>query len=246
MGLSSEMIFKLDGKPASRTMVPLLLLPLGAIYCVIHSLLLGAPTSVMGSVLWAVVTLLPWSACAIMFVRMSSKVASRGKLVYLALLLAICAYLASAAGALLFDPSMERAFYTRLPGIAVATFAAFLYPQENFQLKRQFEGAGSDDLPLSPDKIIYAEAAGNYVELHCIARTEVWRQTMRNAERVLAGLGFVRIHRSFIVNPRYVEDVKWDNRRPSTVLLRPGTRLRVSDRYASKAADLARSVQVAG
>jgi len=55
--------------------------------------------------------------------------------------------------------------------------------------------------------IRWIQAADNYLELHFDGRIGIQRITMREAVMILEPLGFVRIHRSFIVNRNHVEAV---------------------------------------
>jgi hypothetical protein len=53
---------------------------------------------------------------------------------------------------------------------------------------------------LAPADIAWLEAAGNYVEVHAAGRTHLVRATLASFEAQLAPLGFVRAHRSRLVN----------------------------------------------
>jgi hypothetical protein len=55
--------------------------------------------------------------------------------------------------------------------------------------------------------ILWIRAADNYLELHFQGKVWTRRITMRDAAALLEPLGFVRIHRSFIVNRAHVEAV---------------------------------------
>ena len=61
------------------------------------------------------------------------------------------------------------------------------------------DGAQVTYLPAA--ELLWAEAAGNYVELHAArGRTLLMRATLASLEARLEGAGFLRIHRSRIVN----------------------------------------------
>ena len=60
------------------------------------------------------------------------------------------------------------------------------------------DGGASVFLP--PADILFAEAAGNYVEFHTAAKMHLIRGTLASWEARLAPLGFVRIHRGRLVN----------------------------------------------
>ncbi len=69
---------------------------------------------------------------------------------------------------------------------------------------------GDERIALPLDEIIYFESEGNYVELHTEARTYRIRETMANVERELAAVGFVRIHKGFLVNQKAVYRIRGD------------------------------------
>ncbi len=60
------------------------------------------------------------------------------------------------------------------------------------------DGAGA--VFLNPGDILFMEAAGNYVEFHTAQKTHLVRGTLASWEARLAGRGFVRVHRSRLVN----------------------------------------------
>ena len=57
------------------------------------------------------------------------------------------------------------------------------------------------------DDILWVEAAGNYVEIVLTSRRLLQRQSLSVMEKTLAGAGFLRIHRSRLVNPGHVRAV---------------------------------------
>lgn len=69
---------------------------------------------------------------------------------------------------------------------------------------------GDERVALSLDEIIYFESKGNYVELHTEAQTYRIRETMANVDRELAAVGFVRIHKGFLVNQKAVYRIRSD------------------------------------
>lgn len=56
--------------------------------------------------------------------------------------------------------------------------------------------------------IIYVEVQSHYLYFHCIKNTYKTRGNMQDAQRELSKYSFVQIHRSYMVNLRYVEKVK--------------------------------------
>ena len=59
--------------------------------------------------------------------------------------------------------------------------------------------------------IDWIEAADNYIELHIGGRIVMRRMTMRDANEALAGRGFVRIHRRFLINRHKIANVSGSN-----------------------------------
>ncbi len=53
---------------------------------------------------------------------------------------------------------------------------------------------------LAPNDISHVEAAGNYVEFHTAAKSHLVRGTLASWEERLAARGFIRVHRSRLVN----------------------------------------------
>ncbi len=61
---------------------------------------------------------------------------------------------------------------------------------------------------LAPGDISHVEAAGNYVEFHTAARTHLVRGTLAVWEARLTARGFVRVHRSRLVNRTQITALK--------------------------------------
>lgn len=226
-----------------RRLAPLLLIPLGAAYCQLYEIAFGeARSSLWGSVEWAVATLTPWVIGVLIFEQDAAS-GDRRALVRRAVLLALVAYMLSSVIALALGSGAEKAFYSRLPLVAVAILGAALYPLPA-PSKKDAEPAGESLLPTAPTEppvaptdIVFASAAGNYVELHSGGRSIVWRQTMQNAERILSPVGFVRVHRSYLVPRHSIETVRRGRKGPVEVALRGGPKLPVSNRYAMNLRD---------
>lgn len=84
---------------------------------------------------------------------------------------------------------------------------------------------------VDPAEILWAEAAGNYVELHLANRSLLQRQTLASLEDELAAQGFLRIHRSRLVNRRHLRDVQSQNSGDFTVSLSDGRQIAGSRRW---------------
>lgn len=83
-------------------------------------------------------------------------------------------------------------------------------------------------------EIDWIEAQDYYVQLHAGGKSHLLRETMRNLERQLDPRRFVRIHRSAIVNIERVQELQPFFHGEYTVLLRDGTRLRLSRNYRNQ------------
>ena len=60
------------------------------------------------------------------------------------------------------------------------------------------------------DKVLYIEASTIYAELHLVERTVLYRTALNLLEQQLPP-NFIRVHRSFLVNKKYVEHIKYLN-----------------------------------
>ena len=216
-----------------RTLAPFALIPLGMLYCQIHELFFGENRSaVVESLGWASATLSSWVIAALIFEARVAAGEQRPVVVRRALLLGVSAYAASCAAAILLGATAEQAMFSRLPLLATAMLCAILYPIPAPAEARRDGAVGDTVPPVAPAEILFARAAGNYIELHAGGRTLVWRQTMQNAERIL-GPGFVRVHRSYLVPWRSIDTVTRGRKGPIEVALHNGACLPVSNRYAA-------------
>lgn len=86
-------------------------------------------------------------------------------------------------------------------------------------------------LPVSDIRWIGAE--GNYVRLCTANETHLLRETMAHLESRLDPRGFLRVHRSFIVNLKYVKEVRRQSNGDSVVLLDTGQQVAMGRSYRS-------------
>ena len=80
-------------------------------------------------------------------------------------------------------------------------------------------------------EIDWVEADGDYVSVHVGAKSWLQRETIAAAEARLALSGFVRIHRSTLVNINRVRELLPLTKGEFTVVLRDGTELKLSRNY---------------
>ena len=81
---------------------------------------------------------------------------------------------------------------------------------------------------LRPEDIDFVEAYGDYVRLRVGTETHLLRGTLADMERRLKREGFMRIHRSRLVNWRRVREYIADRDHDPVVVLRNGERLEAS------------------
>jgi len=80
-------------------------------------------------------------------------------------------------------------------------------------------------------EIDWVAADGDYVSVHVGAKSWLLRETIAAAEARLALSGFVRIHRSTLVNIRRVRELQPLSKGEFTVVLLDGTELKLSRNY---------------
>ena len=82
--------------------------------------------------------------------------------------------------------------------------------------------------------IDWVGADGDYVRIHAAGKGHLLRETMAAMEDRLDPATFVRIHRSAIVNVDRIRELRPYSSREYVVILRDGTRLRLSRRYRDR------------
>ncbi len=84
-------------------------------------------------------------------------------------------------------------------------------------------------LPVSDIRWIGAE--GNYVRLSTATESHLLRETMAHLEERLDPRGFLRVHRSFIVNLKYVKEVRREGNGDSVVVMDSGQKVALGRSY---------------
>jgi two-component system LytT family response regulator len=87
---------------------------------------------------------------------------------------------------------------------------------------------------LEYSEIDWIDAEGDYLRLHASGRSYLIRHTMAAMEERLAASTFARIHRSTLVNIDRVREVRASGDRDYQVILRDGSKLRMSRRYRGR------------
>lgn len=94
---------------------------------------------------------------------------------------------------------------------------------------------------VDPIDVFVAKAQGNYVALVHKSGSYFVRETMATAEQKLIPLGFVRIHRSILVNTTLVRDLRRDNTGTYVLRTTDGSEHPVGRAYKSNLKGIARS-----
>ncbi|MEZ4739886.1 MAG: LytTR family DNA-binding domain-containing protein [Flavobacteriales bacterium] len=80
---------------------------------------------------------------------------------------------------------------------------------------------------ISPEQIAWCQADNNYTALHLAdARRFLSARTLKDYDEMLSPFGFIRVHKSALVNRRHVDGIDGDGR----VRLRNGVRVEISRR----------------
>lgn len=104
--------------------------------------------------------------------------------------------------------------------------AAMAQPATRFAVK-----SNGRTLFLSPSEILYAQAEGNYVLLQRQTGNHLLREQISAMEERLQPFGFLRIHRSVLVNSSYVESMEPLNTGEYLLRLRGGAEFNVTRTY---------------
>jgi hypothetical protein len=92
---------------------------------------------------------------------------------------------------------------------------------------------GNRTILLDRDEIDWISADGDYIRVHNGPKNFLVRATMKHSANILGPLGFVRVHRSAIVNPRRVREIVRDGN-DHTVVLKAGARIRTGRNYLAE------------
>ena len=176
----------------------------GASYCHGYQYLLtGEETGPWsGSLTWSAIAVVPWFALFEWSKEPQGSQATRRPAILVALVLGIAAFsigLEYLVDFCLGDVTDRFGLLVmrRLPAIGVSVLLITLTRKAAL---RRPPNPATIELGTIAAAIEWVEAADNYIELHIDGRTVMRRMTMRDAALALAGHGFVRIHRRFLVN----------------------------------------------
>lgn len=203
--------------PRAALLVAVAIIGANTLYCLAYSALAGRGETVAEGIGWSVVNILPW------LVAFEAGKRSRRPALAVAAALAL-----SLALGLLIGRFQGVGFelVRRLPGAALTLAALWLAARAR---ARAAPAPAPGALPLLPQQIAWVAAAGNYVELHGAGRPVLHRAPLSAVAAALAPSGFVRIHRSILVDRRRIARVGRDD-----VLLDDGTSLKLGKRYRAE------------
>jgi DNA-binding LytR/AlgR family response regulator len=228
---------------------------LAASYCLAHGLIGDDVINLPRTLAWAVTSTLPWICAWEGLKRLRSRPEQRQQLLLSAAILlaalgaSVTAEYALAAIYPVDAASLAQITYRLLPiplGIAVA--AMLLQPKKDRPLSREvpveqvLNVPTRDGMrPVRPRDVEYIKAAGNYVELVTSHETLLMRTTLHELCGQLRGLGFVRVHRSVLVNALHVLAVRRGPRGRRIVRVRSGAQLPVGRQFDEDAQTLAQA-----
>ena len=105
---------------------------------------------------------------------------------------------------------------------------ARLLDERKPKIMRVLVKTGGRVLFIKADEIDWIEAADYYVKLHVAGKVHMLRESMAALEARLDSEMFFRVHRSAIVNLERVRELQPFSRREHVLVLRDGTRLRLT------------------
>jgi LytTr DNA-binding domain len=218
-----------------------LLVAVFAAYCVVHEFLRGGNVQWWVSLVWALLMLLPWIVAWQSIGRWQT--AGDGhRLRVLKITLVVLA-------ATLFTVAAERALSLILYGELVSTMALHLFrrapvalimwalfwvmlrPRRISDVAKQSAATPPFQWPCALDEAQSIHAAGNYIEIRTCHRQHLVRLSMREAESRLAGAGWIRIHRSILLNSRHAAGILREDGRITHVKLHDARTLAVGRGY---------------
>ncbi len=103
--------------------------------------------------------------------------------------------------------------------------------REKKYLKRIMVNAGSRLFFVKTGDIMYISSDEKYVELHTDKEAYLIRETMNSMEARLDPAKFARIHRSYLVNLDFIQEIQPWSHGDYVVILKNGTKLTASRRY---------------
>jgi two-component system, LytTR family, response regulator len=94
---------------------------------------------------------------------------------------------------------------------------------------------------LNPEEVVSISAQGNYVVLQLESESHLLRESISAVEGKMGGFGFVRIHRSVLINRRFVEEIRPFLTGDYGLRLKSGKEFTVTRTYKKNLKELAES-----
>lgn len=210
----------------------------GAFYCLAFTFSQGFSESPLVPLAWTAANLLPWLAAFELAKRSAagSRLPRPGRLAAILVGAGLVSLALELALGFIPVPGSGRALLLealrRVPGAALVLFLLLIAQAVRGRHGAPARTVGAP-LPLLPRQIDWIKAAGNYLEFHCAAGLVIRRMTIKQAERALADEGFVRIHRSRLVNASRIVRLH-QGKLADEVELADGSLLRVGGAYRSQ------------
>lgn len=138
---------------------------------------------------------------------------------------------------ILYEWRKDVITYAIFVGVFVAAYwlesrlaaAHIQLPPERIEVRE-----GGRTLFFSPAEILYLEAAGNYVEIHTTTGVHFVRATLAAWQQTLSAAGFVRVHRSRLVNKTQIAAIEPNGSGDFELTLASGHKLAASRRYRAE------------
>jgi two-component system LytT family response regulator len=139
-----------------------------------------------------------------------------------------------------FDAALTRVREAMLHATDNAIVQRVRQVAANLQVATSPSVSAADRLPIKANgrinvirlaDIDWIEADGDYVSVHVGSKTWLMRETIAAVELRLALSGFVRIHRSALVNAERVKELRPRDKGEYTVVLHDGTELKLTRNY---------------
>ena len=128
-----------------------------------------------------------------------------------------------------FDKAMQKWMHQKQTSSSAQAVKTLLdYAVEKEQNHRIVVKDGSKIKIIPVQQIQYIEAADDYVKLIIAEGSFLKNKTMAYYEKLLAAQGFVRIHRSYLVNSSLITRIDLHEKEGHVILLKGGQKLPVS------------------
>lgn len=218
-----------------------------AAYCLAHGLLIDDVINLPRTLAWAVVSTFPWLCAWEGLRRLGAQPAQPLRSLHAAALLlatlVVCAALEYALAKVYSadTDSLAQIVYRLLPIPFGIAFVRWLLRPAKRSHQSQVDPVldvptRRGVLAVRACDIEYVKAAGNYVELITGDRTLLMRTTLQDLSAQLGAAGFVRVHRSLLVNPLHVVATRRGPRGRRLVALRSGAELPVGRQFGDNTA----------